>query len=497
MPTSWPYISKFKLKNWEEYDVEKNDIIVFVWANNCWKSTILKEIDSLYSLNNKDIWNKIIDTISVFNELSDNDFYNLIISKSKKEFDNNWNLWYKWIWYSINGTVMDNYFNWGSFLTWRNEFKNYHKVFSSILTTKDRLSLMDKKQNKDPKEVPTEIYHIYSDNPAKFLKVKTFFGNVFWKELSYIPQYHGAQIFFKVSDNPLKDLRFSDEWYIEAQKSYVEAWDIDEQWDWMKSYAWIITNLVWWEKNTYYIDEPESFLHPPQAYYLWQQIWEMTEWQIFIATHSQDFIKWLLKTNSDRVRIFRILRELNECSLIEINKSELNEIQNDAFLHYSNFLDSLFNHYTIVCEDQSDCLFYNKITDISLKERDKNDISVNYVYIWWKEKFPRVYTLLKKWWLKFALIGDIDVLNDFNLLERMYWENVLQIKEDYDAFKEFVQTNLWEITITWAELKQIINNMFWDEDEISKNDRKKIEKNLEKLKGPWDQFKNKWKNIFW
>ena len=298
MPTTWPYISKINLINGISVEVERNDIIVFVWANNCWKSTILNEINSAYAKSNKTGWNKIIDNIEIDNDLENDDFKLLIKSKSQERLDEWWNTRYDWIWYQIHGNDMESNFN-----NWKEQSEHYHKVFSSMLATKERLGLMDKKDKKEDWKSPTEIYHIYGDDSKKFKKLKELFNDVFWTNLLYIHQYHDSKIYFKISNQDIPVLNYEDEWYNDAKQQYQKLWFIDEQWDWIKSFTWITSNLIAWEKNTYFIDEPESFLHPPQAYHLWQSIWELSEWQIFLATHSQDFIKWLLKSNSNRVKI--------------------------------------------------------------------------------------------------------------------------------------------------------------------------------------------------
>lgn len=492
MTTIWPYISKIHLKNWSSLEIERNDIIVFVWANNCWKSTILKEIDWSYANSNKTWWQKIVEKIDISNDLDDDRFISLIKDNSRKKHTSQWNTLYEWLWYSIIWDQMDFNFDYR-----KTQSGNYCKVFSSILSTKERLSMMDKKIAKKNGEKPTEIYHIYWEDSKKFNLLKEYFRDVFWKELSYYPQYHWAETYFKVSDSALSNERYGEDWFNDAFVKYNEAGDIDEQWDWMKSYTWIAASLIAWCKNTYYIDEPESFLHPPQAYYMGQQIGELSDWQIFLATHSQDFIKWLLKANSNRVKIYRILRNENENKLIEINKSDLLEIQNDAFLHYSNFLDSLFNNYTIICEDQSDCLFYNRIIDILYKERQNEKPSINYVYTWWKWNFPRIYKLSEKRWINFWIIWDIDVLDDFNLLKNILREEkVSKIAEDYNMFYNFIN-KLRTISIQWSELKKMINDEIHDDEQITKDYKNKINNIINELKKPRDQFKSQWINIFW
>ena len=49
------WISKIKFNDLTEIDIEPNDILVFVGANNVGKSESLKEIDKLLQSNNCDV----------------------------------------------------------------------------------------------------------------------------------------------------------------------------------------------------------------------------------------------------------------------------------------------------------------------------------------------------------------------------------------------------------------------------------------------------------
>lgn len=86
---------------------------------------------------------------------------------------------------------------------------------------------------------------------------------------------------------------------------------LHEQGDGMRSFTGILLNLLIPNFSCFLIDEPESFLHPPQAKILGQIFNEtLTEnKQLFISTHSQEFLKGLVETNPNRVKIIRITRK--------------------------------------------------------------------------------------------------------------------------------------------------------------------------------------------
>ncbi|MGI8638287.1 MAG: AAA family ATPase, partial [Segetibacter sp.] len=85
---------------------------------------------------------------------------------------------------------------------------------------------------------------------------------------------------------------------------------LQSQGDGMRSFASITLELISSSNSILFIDEPEAFLHPPQARLLGKLIGKLFDQrQIFISTHSSDFIKGILESNSETVKIIRINRE--------------------------------------------------------------------------------------------------------------------------------------------------------------------------------------------
>ena len=80
---------------------------------------------------------------------------------------------------------------------------------------------------------------------------------------------------------------------------------LDTQGDGIRSVLGMISAIVSVKKPVILLDEPEVFLHPPQALQLGEMISELVEpsQQIFIATHSADFLRGLLSSTRDAVII--------------------------------------------------------------------------------------------------------------------------------------------------------------------------------------------------
>ena len=169
------------------------------------------------------------------------------------------------------------------------------------------------------------------------------------------------------------------------------------------------------------IDEPESFLHPPQARILGQIFSEALsdDKQVFISTHSQDFLNGLISSCPERVKIIRITRSGDNNIIKILDNAQLNGIWKDSLLRYSNIMDSLFHESTVVCESDSDCRLYSIVLDyIKIEEGKPN--STLFVHCGGKQRLPLVATALKTLGVDFRIIPDLDILNNPDLIKSLY-----------------------------------------------------------------------------
>lgn len=134
---------------------------------------------------------------------------------------------------------------------------------------------------------------------------------------------------------------------------------VHEQGDGIRSLAGLLLNLMMPNYTVFLIDEPEAFLHPPQARVLGENFPSLIgDRQAFISTHSIELIKGLLATGGNRIKIIRLTRD-GVVNLVHYLKPEdLSAIWNDSIMRHSNILDGLFYHHTVLCESDSDCQLY-------------------------------------------------------------------------------------------------------------------------------------------
>lgn len=186
----------------------------------------------------------------------------------------------------------------------------------------------------------------------------------------------------------------------------------------MKSFTGILLYLMLDYFCTFLIDEPESFLHPPQARIMGQVIGESlaNDQQAFISTHSEDIIKGLIETCPDRVSIVRITRtgKTNHFSILDSQK--LQDVWNDPLLRHSNIMSGLFHKSVVICESDSDCKMYSLVESHLKRERGSFSETL-FIHCGGKHRIAKVVSALRSLDVDMKTIVDIDVLNDEQVLQ--------------------------------------------------------------------------------
>lgn len=170
----------------------------------------------------------------------------------------------------------------------------------TFLNTDNRLSLTQKctvqnLQTVGPKNVLEALYHadIAAPNRIRELVKSTF----------------NTDIYFDYTDPGTLQFRIGNDFSTISENSRVAYSQVsrypilDNQGDGLRSYVGMISALMSLSKPIILLDEPEAFLHPPQAMQLGMSIANLVKdsQQIFISTHSADFLRGLLSSTNDAV----------------------------------------------------------------------------------------------------------------------------------------------------------------------------------------------------
>lgn len=420
------FISQIQFNNGEKLDIAKNDIVVFVGPNNAGKSQALKDI---YTLAEKKVPTVVVSDIETTKSaMSVSD----AISKISKGTNHGSHTSYKFFSRIIN--VWD--YTDQNFATSK-YFDDFRDLFVVNLDTSARLTICYPPQNIRRDENKNHPIH-YAAFDSEYRKwLSSNFKKAFDVDLTPNTQY-GAEIPLCMGEPVKLTNEYEDEQTrLEAYAKILESYkQVQNQGDGIKSFTGILLYLMLDYYRIYLIDEPESFLHPPQAMIMGQIIGKTltNQQQAFISTHSEEIIKGLLEVCPNRIKIIRITRkdDVNKFSILGSEK--FNQVWNDPLLKYSNIMASLFHKSVVLCESDSDCKMYS-IIEGHIKQKQQKYSEALFIHCGGKQRMAKIITALRSLDIDVKLIVDIDVLNDkevFKGIVEAYGIDFSSIFTDYN-----------------------------------------------------------------
>ena len=294
----------------------------------------------------------------------------------------------------------------------------FHGRSVSELTTRARLADCDPVPNyerRDPFSAHHPFQHFHHDDQLE-LKASKLFRRAFKQDLvihpgnsQNIPAYVGK----RPKPEHGEDRRSAT--YLDR----IEALDrLEDQGDGMRSFASILGRVLAERRPVIVIDEPEAFLHPPQARLLAEIIGsEAADRQILLATHSSDVLQGLLAKHAERISVVRLTRTRNGGGAVLLAQKKLQDLWKDPILRFSNVMDGLFHDAVIVTEADADCRFYESLAAASTKPEMIPDI--HYTYSSGKDRLAVVVTALRALKVPVVTVADFDLLNDERTLSRI------------------------------------------------------------------------------
>lgn len=408
-------INEIKFKNGQQLTLKKDDIVLLVGANNVGKSRTLKDIrDDLYQL---DLQKVLIDEIKYsdkgFSEEQMQSFFERNISKD--DFGN----------YNVStGYNSTHSFNKENFKNLSDDSSNeekrtFYKALFSFLSTENRLDITKPivfNYNVDRNAL--NILMRLEENEYYIEALNNVLGLSFEKAIEVYEYYSG--------ENSVKKYKIGDSDYVidainssnrDCKNKLKNADDLHDQGDGIRNAVAVLASFIVNEHSLFLIDEPETFLHPPQARTIGKNIVELSEnKQCFISTHNIDFIRGVLEADSSRVKIIKIDRSENDNSFHLVDNEIITKISQDKNLKYTNILNGLFYKQLVLCEDESDCKFYSAILENVCPETYQNTL---FCAVGGKYQFKKVVPLLKELKIRYKVIADIDLINNNNELKKL------------------------------------------------------------------------------
>lgn len=401
-------LKKLTFSDSSEINCGDDDIVVFVGPNNSGKSEALRNI--LAKAQNKSSSGVVIPDLEFDRQGSADDLADWLNRTCRQQEPSPGIFTHQGFGNNIRDDVARAH--WSS-----PNLQDLAKFFIYHVTTEARLQAANPAQSialaHEPLTHP--IHRLQADDLLEE-KISNFFAQAFEEDL-IVHRNAGRTVPLYVGKRPLPP-RGKDRLSIEYIREIEKLTELQRQGDGMRSFVGTLLNTLAVEHKVLLLDEPEAFLHPPQARLLGRVLAENTPAgrQLFIATHSGDFLRGILDTGSSRIRVVRIRRDGRINFPNELDSSGIRSIWDDSLLRHSNILDGLFHERVIVCESDSDCRFYSAMIESRAKQ-GKRSPDILFAHCGGKHRISKVIKALTKLGVPTSGIVDFDILADVDVLE--------------------------------------------------------------------------------
>lgn len=286
------------------------------------------------------------------------------------------------------------------------------------LGTEERLTITNRVGSIDPyKDQPQTYIHVLQANDDFRQKASEEVRRAFGVHL-IINWGAGGQVGFHVGEEPERDRdrdRVSEQYLNELNRLPGLDWEGDG----IRSFVGGLLAALCGAHPVLMIDEPEAFLHPPQARRLSAALARTAKElgrQLIIATHSADVVRGALEA-SQQVSVCRITREttadadVNHASLLE--SEQLARLWSKPLLRSSAAFDGLFHEGVVVCEADADCRFYEAILRrMEVQGRIDRAADLHFVHGGGKGQLATLARAYRSLNTRTAVIADLDLLRN-------------------------------------------------------------------------------------
>ena len=238
-----------------------------------------------------------------------------------------------------------------------------------------------------------------------------------------VDRYGGSKILLRIGEPPALSSTngIPTESYLNALKTLPR---LEDQGDGVRSYLGLLLHMLGGSHQVILVDEPEAFLHPPQARKLGEVLAEWaTDKQAVLATHSSSILLGALQADLPTT-IIRITRAGDVNHAAVLNDELVKELWSDPLLRYSNLLDGLFHDAVVLCEGNADCRYYAAVLDASKPSADTTvkEPQLLFTHCNGKGRMASAIAALAGANVPVVVVADFDVLKNEVDIKRIYHE---------------------------------------------------------------------------
>ncbi|MFD6813589.1 ATP-dependent nuclease [Enteractinococcus coprophilus] len=303
-------------------------------------------------------------------------------------------------------------------------------------TATDRFELVKPiSQRPDISDPPKHPVHILEDREDVLREIRQVSRRVFRKDLTLdrLSGHTQLRVGATQMEAPPVDAVTS-----EYRKALSNLPGLATQGDGMKSLIGLLLPVITASYPIILIDEPEAFLHPPQAFELGKVLGDIAlkrEVQIILATHDRNLMAGLLSSETT-MSVVRLDRNEDVTTADQLSAPEVESLWTDPVMRYSNVLEGLFHRVVVVAEADQDCKFYEAAID-AVDETDSLAISpseILFIPAGGKDGISKVVTALRAANVPVVACVDLDILDSATKLRALvaaFGGNWAEFENDY------------------------------------------------------------------
>uniref|UniRef100_UPI002F90FBA4 ATP-dependent nuclease n=1 Tax=Streptomyces sp. NBC_01001 TaxID=2903713 RepID=UPI002F90FBA4 len=294
---------------------------------------------------------------------------------------------------------------------------HYGELGSMLVTeqwTEGRLQVRAVSERWDHSEPAADPVQFLYEDPALLKAFSAYTKEAFGENIAVDWTVPGFQL--RVGETGVPDVTPPSPELVAAYRRLPE---LSIQGDGFKAFVQILLHTVLRPTPVIVIDEPEAFLHPPQARLLGRILAQLPgQTQVFVATHSADFLAGVLDAKEARpLSLVRLDRSSHTPRARVLAPDAVAELLRTPLLRYSNIISGLFYDRVVLCESEGDCQFYAAAFD---ETRDGEAAHENTIFLHTSGKARLADTArrLRHCGIPTAIIADLDLLNDHGTVRR-------------------------------------------------------------------------------
>lgn len=280
--------------------------------------------------------------------------------------------------------------------------------------TQQRLAMSQPAARRDDfTEPPTNPLQALEDNPGLLEELSRIAHDAFGQALILDPL--SRQLILRVGKSSVAAPPV-DAITRQYRTALSELAPLHEQGDGMRSMMGLLLPIVASTYPLVIVDEPEAFLHPPQARILGRELASLAHSrriQIVLATHDRHILTGLMDANAP-VSIVRLTRHESQVTASQLASDALSSVWADPSLRYSNILDGLFHRAVVLAENERDCRFFSAAVEVAHRE-DPLPISphdILFVPTAGKTNMRPLAATMRACGVPTVASADLDLLND-------------------------------------------------------------------------------------